>query len=961
MSEITEDFDDYIDSITSVIGEIQRLSRKFAVQKAQCSKLIVLCHEVVNKLREAEEDSDVKAAMDRCNELIEEFRSKPAQWSRKLGTEAQGLSLLLVPIIDNDVRIFVDKLLDYTQAFPSIFAGVQRQKWFTDLEKSRLRDSNTNKSQLQALVDDQDDVLISALESNGSRAALQTMAREFGLLEDLNSITPPDNDDPAETNQSPRTAVSSPQDTNSLTAHTVQPAGNPSDIPHRSPQLKQGSLDAIWNTISKLEEHVGGDPAFEAQMEQLRKLAQAAMISTDEAVTGQARPNLLKSTAVIQSPTTQGQARPSLKVVLPSIKADLSVAQFAQATYQIPPEPRLPSGSVQNTHVLEFIKRYPSSNRFRLCTDISQGLAHMHAVGVVLGDFAPWNVTVDEFGNVRLRELNLSNSNGRPGRGTWRSQLPDARYIPPEVITLPPEQEGGTDPNPRKSDVYAFTLLLYEILSGVAPWDKLDIPSIVSQVTRGNRPTRPSPSIWLDNDNLWTLLQLGWHQQPESRPDMFSYAHNLEHWQQVLPKAQDGHNPEVLQQPPTPIANSFPFAKKMNDLCIMDDISFDISREVKMVSSLYAPFAHGGFCDIFIGRRGLEKVAMKRLRIVTIGDEDVVRKRFIRECEVWRKLKHPHVLEFYGIVKHGGSLFMISPFLDDGDAPSWLQNRCGDRLRVLLEAARGCLYLHTLSPKPTVHGDIKGANILIKSDGQAVLADFGLSKTMNAHTSHGLKDTGTGPYMAPELFAHCNDPEIEIDATTVPITKTLETDVFAFGRTAIELLSGQTPFGNAAATPAIWYMLLQGKRPARPNTPAAERWITDSMWIFINEMTHVQPACRPTMQEVVTRLERFCLELDPGCEEEVNAETEEEDHCASSIETKGDAKDDDSAEEEEDSSLTQDLHVRREPRVSLFPGPLAKGILKPVSPSLAPPKPALVTSKSARIVQFANDPVTSSE
>ncbi|KAG8791080.1 hypothetical protein FRC12_010209 [Ceratobasidium sp. 428] len=960
MSEITEDFDDYIDSITSVIGEIQRLSRKFAVQKAQCSKLTVLCHEVVNKLREAEEDSDVKAAMDRCNELIEEFRSKPAQWSRKLGTEAQGLSLLLVPIIDNDVGIFVDKLLDYTQAFPSIFAGVQRQKWLTDLEKSRMRDLNTNKSQLQALVDDQDDDLISALGNNGSRAALQTMAREFGLLEDLNSITPPDNDDLAGANQSPRITVLSPQHTDSLTAHTVQLSSNPSDIPHRSPQLKQGSLDAIWNTISKLEEHVGGDPAFEAQMEQLRKLAQAAMISTDEAVTGQARPNLLKSTAVIQSPTTQGQTKPSLEVVLPSIKADLNLAQFAQATYQIPPEPRLPSGSVQNTHVLEFIKRYPSSNRFRLCTDISQGLAHMHAVGVVLGDFAPWNVTVDEFGNVRLRELNLSNSNGRPGRGTWRSQLPDARYIPPEVITLPPEQEGGTDPNPRKSDVYAFTLLLYEILSEVAPWDKLDIPSIVSQVTRGNRPTRPSPSIWLDNDNLWTLLQLGWHQQPESRPDMSSYAHNLEHWRQVLPKAQDGHNPDVIQQPPTPMANTFAFVKKMNDLCIMDDISFDISREVKMVSSLYAPFAHGGFCDIFIGRRGLEKVAMKRLRIVTVGDEDVVRKRFIRECEVWRKLEHPHVLEFYGIVKHGGSLFMISPFLDDGDAPSWLQNRCGDRLRVLLEAARGCLYLHTLSPKPTVHGDIKGANILIKSNGQAVLSDFGLSKSMNAHTSHGLKDTGTGPYMAPELFAHCNDPEIEIDATTVPITKTLETDVFAFGRTAIELLSGQTPYGNAAATPAIWYMLLQGKRPARPNTPSAERWITDSMWIFINEMTHVQPECRPTMQEVVTRLERFCLELDPDCEQEVGAEAEQEDHHAGNIEAKGDAEGHDSAEEEEDPELTQDFHVRRELRFSCLPVPLAKGILKPISQSL-PPKPATVASKSARTVQFANDPVTTSE
>lgn len=35
------------------------------------------------------------------------------------------------------------------------------------------------------------------------------------------------------------------------------------------------------------------------------------------------------------------------------------------------------------------------------------------------------------------------------------------------------------------------------------------------------------------------------------------------------------------------------------------------------------------------------------------------------------------------------------------------------------------------------------------------------------------------------------------------------------------------------------------------------------MWTFINEMTHPQPECRPTMAEIVTRLERFSLELDP--------------------------------------------------------------------------------------------------
>ena len=78
-----------------------------------------------------------------------------------------------------------------------------------------------------------------------------------------------------------------------------------------------------------------------------------------------------------------------------------------------------------------------------------------------------------------------------------------------------------------------------------------------------------------------------------------------------------------------------------------------------------------------------------------------------------------------------------------------------------------------------------------------------------------------------------------------------------------QLLSGQIPYGKVAATPSIWYILLQGKRPARPHTLSAERWITDTMWTFINEMTHPQPECRPSMAEVVTRLERFSLELDP--------------------------------------------------------------------------------------------------
>ncbi|KAG8697917.1 hypothetical protein FRC09_007560 [Ceratobasidium sp. 395] len=483
----------------------------------------------------------------------------------------------------------IDRLLGYANAFPSIFGAIQRKRWAADLEKCQLRDTHSNKTQFQALVDAQDRTLVAALEDDALKKDLQTVAQDLGMLEDLYLIMSSSNGTTTSSNhESPHIVASSPQSSAKVPLFTHASPDISTNELHSSARSRQGSLDMIWSTISKLEEHVGGDPAFESQMVQLRKLAQAAMISTDEGVSERAKPSLLKQATVTSSPAVSGPPQPSLQVTLPDQSLKLRVAELTQDSLQIPAEPSLAIQDSRKKHVLEYIKSHPSSDRFRLCLDIGQGLAHMHALGIVLGDFAPWNVTVDESGNVQLRELNLSSSiNGRPaGRGTWRSQLPDARYIPPEVITLPPEAEGGTDPNPTKSDVYAFTLLLFEILSGVAPWDKLDIPSIVSQVTRGNRPTRPTPSAWLDDNNVWSLIQLGWHQQPENRPDMASYARNLEGWKHLLPATQNNDPFNLTQLSASPTTEQF-LTRKTEDLTIMDDLSFDITREVKMVSELF--------------------------------------------------------------------------------------------------------------------------------------------------------------------------------------------------------------------------------------------------------------------------------------------------------------------------------------------------------------------------------------
>lgn len=130
----------------------------------------------------------------------------------------------------------------------------------------------------------------------------------------------------------------------------------------------------------------------------------------------------------------------------------------------------------------------------------------------------------------------------------------------------------------------------------------------------------------------------------------------------------------------------------------------------------------------------------------------VRQQRFLKECRIWKQLDHPNVLEFCGqvifvpvedsiliqeILQHGvywkacvyGGVshilasrrtvsiaetryyYQVSPYLENGTASDWLRSNRNQGLRVLLEAAQGCHYLHTLRPDPIVHGDIKGVTL----------------------------------------------------------------------------------------------------------------------------------------------------------------------------------------------------------------------------------------------------------
>ncbi|CAE6503577.1 unnamed protein product [Rhizoctonia solani] len=136
----------------------------------------------------------------------------------------------------------------------------------------------------------------------------------------------------------------------------------------------------------------------------------------------------------------------------------------------------------------------------------------------------------------------------------------------------------------------------------------------------------------------------------------------------------------------------------------------------------------GGFGDIWKGELlNGTKVAIKVWRASLIEQCDYkILKRATREIYLWSKMKHTSVHELMGVVLFKGqSLGMVSEWMENGNLHEYLRNHPdANRYQLSVQVASGVAYIHTFG---MVHGDIKALNVLISSNGNAKLTDFGLS------------------------------------------------------------------------------------------------------------------------------------------------------------------------------------------------------------------------------------------
>ncbi|KAF9789355.1 kinase-like domain-containing protein [Thelephora terrestris] len=223
-------------------------------------------------------------------------------------------------------------------------------------------------------------------------------------------------------------------------------------------------------------------------------------------------------------------------------------------------------------------------------------------------------------------------------------------------------------------------------------------------------------------------------------------------------------------------------------------------------------------------------------------------KVFCKEVAGWRRISHPNIVPFLGVSEAPAPISMVSEWMPNGDVRSYvIKNPEVSRLQLLLDISRGLSFLHSLE---IVHGDLKGANILVDKSGRARINDFGLTIIASLNcTETSASSGGTYRWMAPELLGLEQNP----NKRCLP---TPQSDAFALGMVAIEVFTGQVPFPELTRPFAVTIKLVDGERPPRP--PKASRLgLSNELWAAVQSLWAHEPGDRPPLITFVDLLKRF--------------------------------------------------------------------------------------------------------
>ncbi|MBM4388316.1 MAG: serine/threonine protein kinase, partial [Deltaproteobacteria bacterium] len=226
--------------------------------------------------------------------------------------------------------------------------------------------------------------------------------------------------------------------------------------------------------------------------------------------------------------------------------------------------------------------------------------------------------------------------------------------------------------------------------------------------------------------------------------------------------------------------------------------AMDSNEKISGRYDLIRMIGSGGMGEIYLasmrGPHGFEKkVVLKKIHQHLSRDEEFI-KRFIDEGKLVVNLNHANIVQVLEMGIENGEYFLAMEYVDGVNLNDFLYGlrKEGAALPVelavfiLIEVLKGLSYAHTKTdengqPMGIIHRDISPVNIMISRDGEVKLLDFGVARA-KSRMSQSLPGVLHGKflYLSPE---QARGEELDF-----------RSDIFSFGVTAYELITGTRPF-----------------------------------------------------------------------------------------------------------------------------------------------------------------------
>ncbi|GAB4850687.1 hypothetical protein Ancab_039908 [Ancistrocladus abbreviatus] len=267
----------------------------------------------------------------------------------------------------------------------------------------------------------------------------------------------------------------------------------------------------------------------------------------------------------------------------------------------------------------------------------------------------------------------------------------------------------------------------------------------------------------------------------------------------------------------------------------------------------------GGFGPVYKGvLRGGQEIAVKRLSKDSKQGAD----EFENEVQCIAKLQHRNLVKLFGCCIQAGERILIYEYMPNQSVDFFIFDKTRrvlldwpKRVQIINGIARGLLYLHQDSRMRIVHRDLKASNVLLDSEMNPKISDFGMARIFDGNECEAKTNrvVGTYGYMPPE---YAIDGHFSV-----------KSDVFSFGVIVLEIISGKRNRGfnhqehSHNLLGHAWRLFLEGKSLELIDPVIGKSYNASQALKSIHiALLCVQycPEDRPSMSSVIVMLESDC-------------------------------------------------------------------------------------------------------